>query len=482
MYKENETNDLFQKKVENTFTLFKSGFSENNYIEVKDKTKVVARLRPITKNDLDEDCPTAGLLANWRQKKSEWFATRFTVTEAGTRKWLREQVIASRDRILFLLETLDGVPVGQMGFFNFSWDNKCCELDNILRGASDLPGVMTPGLQSLINWAFDKLGVQYIFLRVFSDNKDAISLYQKCNFKEIRKIPLKRIEYGDIIKWVDLTLHDCQSGERFNSYMVLKNPSLDSPVCSSVNEIKKNAWIYQNLPSLRKYVRIKEKKNIEQLEAAGWEWLRVLAENGLSYEIDWFGIPVIQSSEDLILMQELIFKIQPDVIIETGIAHGGGLIFYSSIMELLDKGKIIGVDIEIREHNRKVLEVHPLFKRIELIEGNSISENTILELKKRIPEGSKVIVCLDSYHAKDHVLRELELYKDFIPVGSYIVVFDTVTSRLAELGALESKYINNSPKEAIKEFLEKNDDFQIDKSYNKLYISCSLDGYLERIK
>lgn len=239
---------------------------------------------------------------------------------------------------------------------------------------------------------------------------------------------------------------------------------------------------YEKIPSLRKYVLTKDDKNTKELEELGLKWARVSEENRLSYEIDWLGVPVIQTPEDLILMQELIFNVQPDFIIESGIAHGGGLIYYASLMELLNKGKVIGVDIDIREYNRKVIEAHPLFKRIEMIEGDSVSDETVREVRKRIPENSKVIVCLDSDHSKAHVLRELQIYQDFVVPGCYIVVFDTNTSRLAELGVCDKKYINNGPKEAVEEFLKMNDNFEIDKSYNKLYVSYNPDGYLRRIK
>ncbi len=205
-------------------------------------------------------------------------------------------------------------------------------------------------------------------------------------------------------------------------------------------------------------------------------------ENKLSYEIDWLGIPIIQTPEEIILMQEVIFCVQPDYVIETGIAHGGSLIFYASIMEAIGKGKVIGIDIDIREHNKKVLEKHRLFKRLELIEGNSISEEIVDQIKKKIPDGAKVMVCLDSNHYKEHVLKELELYKEFVSLNSYIVVYDTITSKMAELGATDKTYINNGPKEAVEEFLNTNDDFQIDKKFNRLIISYSPDGFLKRIK
>lgn len=247
-----------------------------------------------------------------------------------------------------------------------------------------------------------------------------------------------------------------------------------------MNEKQIRAINYKNITSLRKYVRIKENKDIRELEEVATKWVKVSAENRLSYEIDWLGVPIIQTPEDMVLMQELIFKIQPDIIIETGIAHGGSLIYYASLLELLGKGKVIGVDIEIREHNRKVLERHPMFKRIELIEGSSISEEIIKKLEKMVPKDSKVIVCLDSNHTKNHVFKELQLYSSFVNLGGYIVVFDTNTSRLAKLGICEKIYLNNGPKEAVEDFLKVNNNFEIDKHYNKLYISYSPNGYLRR--
>jgi len=239
---------------------------------------------------------------------------------------------------------------------------------------------------------------------------------------------------------------------------------------------------YENIPSLRKYVLTKNNKNTKELEKIGKQWTKVAAENRLSYEIDWLGVPVIQTPEDLVLMQELIFNVRPDIIVETGVAHGGSSIFYASLLELLDNGKVIGIDIDIRDHNRVVIESHPLYERIEMIQRSSTSEVTINEIKKRIPENSKVLVCLDSDHTKNHVLKELELYNELVSTGSYIVVFDTNTSELAELGTCNRKYIDNGPMEAVEEFLQNNDNFEIDKSYNKLYISYSKNGYLRRIR
>ena len=239
---------------------------------------------------------------------------------------------------------------------------------------------------------------------------------------------------------------------------------------------------YENIPSLRKHVLTEKNKNEEELKKAGLDWASVSSKNKLSYEIDWLGVPVIQTPEDLVLLQELIFKVKPDFVLEIGIAHGGGMVFEASLLELLGKGKVIGVDVEIREHNRKALEAHPLFKRIEMIERSSIAEETIEDIRKRVPKGSKVIVCLDSNHTKPHVLKELGIYQEFVTPGCYMVVFDAISSDLAKRGVAKEIYIDNGPGEAVTEFLKTNDNFEIDREFNKLYSSHNQNGYLKRVK
>ncbi len=234
--------------------------------------------------------------------------------------------------------------------------------------------------------------------------------------------------------------------------------------------------------SLGPFVKRCEQKDDPGLAEAAERWLEASAKNRIDYEIEWFGVPVIQTAEDIVLMQELIFSVRPDYVIETGIAHGGGLIFYASMFEVLGKGEVIGVDIEIRQHNRRVIEAHPLCKRIRMIEGDSTSEEVAAEIAGVVGRGASVIVCLDSNHYRKHVLNELRLYSRFIKPGGYMVVFDTVTSSLAEKGACHESYIGNGPMEAIADFLAENSDFIIDSGYNKLWTSTSRDGYLKRIK
>jgi cephalosporin hydroxylase len=204
-----------------------------------------------------------------------------------------------------------------------------------------------------------------------------------------------------------------------------------------------------------------------------------------SYNFSWMGRPIIQYPQDMIAMQEIIWQVKPDLIIETGIAHGGSLIYYASLLELIGKGEVLGIDIDIREHNRREIEKHPMFKRIKMIQGSSVS-NEIIEKVKDCAAGKKsVIVCLDSNHTHEHVLRELELYSPFVSLHSYIVVFDTIVEDLPE-GYFSQKRpwgISNNPRTAVEQFLEIDKGFEIDTSIdNKLLISVAPKGYLKRIK
>jgi cephalosporin hydroxylase len=203
-----------------------------------------------------------------------------------------------------------------------------------------------------------------------------------------------------------------------------------------------------------------------------------------SYHFDWLGIPIIQYPQDIAAMQELVWRIKPDLIIETGVARGGSLIFYSSLLQLVGKGEVLGIDIDIREHNRKAIESHPLSKRVSMIEGSSIAGSTIEKVKKIVAGKKVVLVVLDSNHTHEHVLEELKLYSPFVSVDSYIVVFDTVVDDLpAECVKDRPWGKNNNPKTAVREFLRTHSEFMIDKSIpDKLLLTVAPDGYLRRIR
>jgi len=204
-----------------------------------------------------------------------------------------------------------------------------------------------------------------------------------------------------------------------------------------------------------------------------------------SYNFSWMGRPIIQYPQDMIAMQEIIWNVKPDLIIETGIAHGGSLIYYASILELIGKGEVLGVDIDIRDHNRKEIEKHPMYKRIKMIQGSSISKEVVDQVGKIANGKQSVLVCLDSNHTHDHVLNELNLYSPFVSLGSYLVAFDTIVEDLPE-GYFSQKRpwgISNNPRTAVHEFLTSNQNFVIDTAIdNKLLISVAPGGYLKRIK
>lgn len=218
-----------------------------------------------------------------------------------------------------------------------------------------------------------------------------------------------------------------------------------------------------------------------------------------TYNFTWLGRPLIQYPQDIQAMQEIIWETRPDIIIETGIAHGGSLIMSASMLALLDycdaqtnkttltpglsSRKVIGVDIDIRAHNKEAIEQHPLSHLITMIQGSSIAAETIEQVKQAAAGGKRILVCLDSNHTHDHVLAELEAYAPLVTVGSYCVVFDTVVEDMPlELCAGRPWGPGNSPKTAVHEYLKQHSEFVIDKSIeDKVLITVARDGYLKRV-
>lgn len=190
-------------------------------------------------------------------------------------------------------------------------------------------------------------------------------------------------------------------------------------------------------------------------------WLRSGWDSKYVYGFTWLGRPVIQLPEDLLKIQEVIFTTKPDIIIETGVAHGGSLIFYSSLFESMGHGKVIGIDVEFREHNRKSIEDHFLSHRVDLIEGDSIEEGTINQVEKRLSVNDVVLVILDSNHSKHHVLSELNLYSKFVSLGSYIVVCDGIMAKMQGAPRTKLDWSWNNPLMAIEEFIKLNPNFEI---------------------
>jgi cephalosporin hydroxylase len=235
------------------------------------------------------------------------------------------------------------------------------------------------------------------------------------------------------------------------------------------------------------------------LKKLGVRFVRDTAKFNYSYNFDWMGRPIIQVPQDIMAMQELIWRVKPDLIIETGIAHGGSLAMSASMLALLDysdavsgntivdpsksKRKVLGIDIDIREHNRLAIEQHPMSHLIQMIQGSSIEPEIVQEVQKVAKDYQQILVCLDSNHTHDHVIAELQAYAPLASLGSYCVVFDTIIEDLPATMFPDRPWsIGNNPKTAVKEYLTSHPEFEIDEDIqNKLLISVAPNGYLKRV-
>ncbi len=258
-----------------------------------------------------------------------------------------------------------------------------------------------------------------------------------------------------------------------------------------MNEIEKfNAEVQQNVDGLINDVDVQALSRI---------WVREIARHKYAYNFTWMGRPIIQVPQDMVAMQELIWSIKPDLIIETGIAHGGSLIFSASMLAQLDlceaietgktldpkisHRKVLGIDIDIRAHNRAAIAAHPMASRIQMIQGSSIAPEIIKQVHAIAANYSRVLVCLDSNHTHDHVLAELEAYAPLTSKDSYCVVFDTLIEDMpADMFPDRPWGPGNNPKTAVWEYLKTHPEFEIDKTIqHKLLITVAPDGYLKRV-
>ena len=229
----------------------------------------------------------------------------------------------------------------------------------------------------------------------------------------------------------------------------------------------------------------------ERFWASTQDWIDRSMHSKYSYHFEWMGRPIIQYPQDIVAMQEILFRVQPDLVIETGIAHGGSMILYASLLELNamcggpDDAGVVGIDIEIRSHNRSAVEAHPMAGRITMLEGSSTADAIVEEVRRLADGRERVVVCLDSLHSHDHVLAELEAYAPLTSVGSYCVVFDTIAERLprAYFDAVDRRCApGDSPMTALQAFLVDNPGFEVDHSVSdKLMITVAPGAYLRRV-
>lgn len=245
-------------------------------------------------------------------------------------------------------------------------------------------------------------------------------------------------------------------------------------------------------------VRLEEYATDREFVDLSNKWLQESMRRKYVYNFDWLGRPIIQYPQDMVAIQELVWSVRPDLIIETGIAHGGSLVLSASLLALLDMGdaiesgvtidpnksrrKVIGVDIDIRAHNRTAIEAHPMNSRIQMIQGSSVDPETIAAVQQAAQGYERVMVFLDSMHTNDHVLGELEAYAGLVTPGSYCVVFDTFVEDMPA-GFFEDRPwdVGNNPKTAVQRWLRDHDEFEIDPSWpSKLMVTVAPDGFLRR--
>ena len=249
-----------------------------------------------------------------------------------------------------------------------------------------------------------------------------------------------------------------------------------------------------------KSARIRSFGEDKDFEALSRNWLQASMERMYPYNFNWLGRPIIQYPQDIVALQQLVWSVKPDLIIETGIAHGGSLVLSASLLALLDmceaieqgigfdprvsRRKVLGVDIDIRTHNRAAIEAHPMSPRIRMIQGSSIDPETVNRVLDEASGHERVLVCLDSMHTHDHVLAELEAYAPLVSKDSYCVVFDTFIEDMPPRFFADRPWdVGNNPKTAVREFIRTHPEFEIDMNVqNSLQVTVAPDGYLRRIR
>lgn len=221
------------------------------------------------------------------------------------------------------------------------------------------------------------------------------------------------------------------------------------------------------------------------LSEATAKWMRSATPLEYTYHFSWLGLPIIQYPQDMLAVQEIIWRVKPQLVIETGIARGGSLVFSASLLELIGStGVVVGVDIDIREPNRRAIESHPMARRIKMIEGSSVDAGVAESVGAYARPGGGVVVLLDSHHSHEHVLRELELYSHLVEPGGYVVVFDTIIERMPAGSYPDREWdVGNNPATAVAEFLSRTDRFVADHDIDaKLQISMAPGGYLKCLR
>lgn len=209
-------------------------------------------------------------------------------------------------------------------------------------------------------------------------------------------------------------------------------------------------------------------------------WLRSGWHHKLSYEPTWLGIPIIQLPEDIVILQELVWKVRPTLVIESGVAHGGALVLYASILELLGRGRVVGIDVEIRKYNRLAIESHPMSRRIQLVEGSSTDAEIVSAVARGVEPNDSVMVLLDSNHTREHVRAELESYAPLVTPDSFMIVFDSVMASVHDSPRAGTGWAHDNPLAAVDEFLLDHPEFERCPEYERLGVTHCHGGFLRR--
>ncbi len=443
-------------------------------IEVTDDSNNVIGYLQILSDSDSEDMELIEKFSNWRNKYMSCFFTSFISTNERTKKWIMDHVLKDENKVLLKILNKKSELVGHIGAI----DRKdYIEYDNLIRaGEINIPNFTYFVTTTFMRWLFSISDVDFILGKCISSNLKGITLHKRTGFKIYNEVPLRKIiEPNGDIKWV----------EDIN----YPNPEFYSV---EIRLYRKEFMEQVNIKNnYAEYFAEKCKKNIDNMASDEAilkktnDWICLTSKYKYTYNFKWLGRTIIQFPQDMIAMQEIIWEAKPDLIIETGIAHGGSLIFYASMLELLGgDGQVLGIDIDIRKHNRVEIEKHPMFKRITMIQGSSIDNGIAQQVYDFARDRKQVLVVLDSNHTHKHVLRELQLYSPLVTKGSYLVVFDTVIEDMPEDFFPDRPWgKGDNPKTALWEFLKTNNRFEIDKEIeNKLLITVAPDGYLKCIK
>lgn len=264
----------------------------------------------------------------------------------------------------------------------------------------------------------------------------------------------------------------------------MSTPSAPSP---------EQVFAQERLDRVQAYAQDAEFQSLSQ------SWLRESMQRKYVYNFDWLGRPIIQYPNDMVAMQELVWRVRPDLIIETGIAHGGSLVLSASLLAMLDmcdaieagqtmdprksRRKVLGIDIDIRAHNRAAIESHPMADRIEMIQGSSVAPDVVERVHAFAKDYPRVLVCLDSMHTHDHVMAELQAYAPLVSVGSYCVVFDTFVQDMPPGFFSDRPWdVGDNPKTAVREWLQGRSDFVVDAQWDqRLMVTVAPQGFLRRV-